>query len=275
MRRRKRLFSTSWGRGSEDEPKAEQAPLAGSAPTANAPLKNFAVLLVEDDLVVSVTLGRALRAGLADALVLTAHSLAEARLILKEDKIHFFILDINLPDGSGIDFILDITTHNPEAKIMLMTGAPLPEYRNQAQAFGVLHYMEKPLDHQTLLRLIRESRSSQAPLGGEESSLFSVALSRLTVLDILQLKCLNNSSQVLNFKSRTQGSGRVHFQNGEIVHAETERFKGLEALTEIIRWKGGYAEEVAQQSDVKRTITGNWQGVLLAAAQSADEQASG
>lgn len=236
-------------------------------------MKSFAVLIVEDDLVISVTLGRAVRAGLPDTLVLTARSVAEARLILQEDKIDFFILDINLPDGSGIDFILDVTVHNPEAKIVLMTGTPLPEYRNQAEAFGVLHFMEKPLDHRKLLDLIRENRSRPIAPGGEETSLFSVALSRLTVLDIIQLKCLKNSTQVLHFKSRTQGAGRVHFQNGEIIHAETERAKGIEALSEMIRWNGGYAEEVSEQPDVERTITGNWQGVLLIAAQSADEKA--
>ena len=47
-----------------------------------------------------------------------ARSLAEARLILQEDKVDFFILDINLPDGSGIDFILDVSMHNPEARVV-------------------------------------------------------------------------------------------------------------------------------------------------------------
>jgi hypothetical protein len=93
----------------------------------------------------------------------------------------------------------------------------------------------------------------------------------LTVLYIIQLKCLNNTTHVINFRSRRHGWGRVHFQNGEIVHAETLRSKGMEALSEIIRWKGGYAEEFPDDTAVERTITGGWQGVLLMAAQAADE----
>jgi DNA-binding response OmpR family regulator len=234
-------------------------------------VKNFSVLVVEDDLVTSITLCKALRVGIPEALVLTAHSLAEARLTLQEYTVDFFILDVNLPDGSGIDFILDVTLNNPEAKIILMTATPLPEYRDQAAAFGVLHFLEKPLNYQSLVALVQESRRSPAKVPEDDTSMFSVALSRLTVLDIIQLKCLNHTTQVINFKSRKHGSGRVHFQNGEIIHVETARSKGMEALCEIVRWKGGYAEEITDQSEVERTITGGWQGVLLMAAQAADE----
>jgi ActR/RegA family two-component response regulator len=234
-------------------------------------LKKFSVLVVEDDLVTSITLCKALHVGIPDAVVLSSHSLAEARLTIQEYTIQFFILDVNLPDGSGIDFILDATMNNPEAKIILMTATPLPEYRDQAAAFGVLHFMEKPLNYDNVLSVIRESRAAPS-VSEEDTSLFSVALSRLTVLDILQLKCLNNTTHVVNFRSRKHGSGRVHFQNGDIVHAETANAKGIEALSEIIGWKGGYAEEVTGDPLVERTITGGWQGVLLMAAQAADEK---
>ena len=95
-------------------------------------------MVVEDDLVTSVALGKVIRLGVPDAMVLSAKSLAEARLMLREYAITFFILDINLPDGSGIDFILDVTNASPEATIVLMTSTPLPEYRDQAAAFGVM-----------------------------------------------------------------------------------------------------------------------------------------
>lgn len=237
-------------------------------------VKNFALLVVEDDLVTSITLCKALRAGIPDALVLDARSLAEARLHLKEYRVDLFILDVNLPDGSGIDFILDVTMHNPDARIVMMTATPLPEYRDQAAAFGVMHFMAKPLDHQNLLTVVRESRKLPAPTSEEDASLFSVALSRLTALDIIQLKCLNHSTQAVIFKSPLHGSGRVYFQNGEITHAETARAKGIAALSEIIGWKSGQAEEVSDGLPVGRTITGSWQGVLLIAAQAADEKQS-
>jgi CheY-like chemotaxis protein len=229
-------------------------------------------MVVEDDLVTSITLSKALHVGIPDALVLTAYSLTEARLKLQEYTVNFFILDVNLPDGTGIDFIFDVTMNNPNSKIVMMTASPLPEYRDQAAAFGVLHFMTKPLNHTNLVTMIQDSRAQPTTTFEDETMLFNVALSRLTVLDIIQLKCLNHTTQVLDFKSPRHGSGRVHFRNGEIIHAETAKSKGMLALSEIISWKGGSAEEVQDGADVERTILSGWQSALLNAAQAADEK---
>jgi ActR/RegA family two-component response regulator len=234
-------------------------------------LKTFSVMVIEDDLVTSITLCKAIRVGIPDALVLTAHSLAEARLTLQEYTVNCFILDVNLPDGSGIDFIFDLTMKNPDANIVLMTNTPLPEYRDQAEAFGVLHFMAKPLDHKRLLAIVLEGRALPVAISKEENSLFNAALSRLTVLEIIQLKCLNNTTQAIDFKSARHGLGQVYFQNGEIIHAETALSKGMAALIEIVRWKGGHAEEVLDGSAAERTIMSSWQSTLLTAAQALDE----
>lgn len=229
-------------------------------------------MVVEDDLLTLITLCKAIRTGVPDVLVLTAHSLAEARLTLKEYTVNFLILDVNLPDGSGIDFIFDVTMNNPEASIVLMTNTPLPEYRDQAAAFGVMQFLAKPIDHKKLIDMIEDSRRAPALSSNEENALFDVALSRLTVMDILQLKCLNNTTQAIVFKSAKHGCGRVYFHQGEIVHAETERSKGMDALTEIVSWKGGHAHEVADTAEVEHTISTAWQSTLLMAAQAADEK---
>jgi CheY-like chemotaxis protein len=230
-------------------------------------------MVLEDDLVTSVALCKRLRTGMPDLLVLSPHSLAEARLMLQEYTVNFFVLDINLPDGSGIDFILDVTTANPEATVVLITSTPLPEYRDQASAFGVVHFLEKPIGREALLELVRESRRALAARSQTETSLFNASLSRLTVLDIIQLKCLNGMTQAVVFRSPQHGSGLVYFQNGEIVHAETASFNGLAALSEIISWKTGRAEEMPGMQFPARTITGNWQSSLLSAAHTADEKA--
>jgi len=256
-------------------------------------------MVVDDDLVTSVTLCKVIRKSVPDAVVLSARTLAEARLMMGEYTITFFLLDINLPDGSGIDFILDITKANPEAMIVLMTSTPLPEYRDQAEAFGVMNFMSKPVDHRKLVDLIKESRAT-APAGREESrrflggslsrlkrlvglgeapppregetTFFRASLSRLTVLDIIQLKCLNSMTQGITFKSSKHGVGRVYFQSGDIIHAETARATGMAALSEIIGWKGGRAEEIPDGVPPERTISDHWQNALLMAAHDADDK---
>jgi hypothetical protein len=92
------------------------------------------------------------------------------------------------------------------------------------------------------------------------------------VLDIIQLKCLNSTNQGMLFKSRKHGEGRVYFQNGDIIHAETARATGMTALSEIIGWKGGQAEEIPEGEPPERTISGSWQNALLIAAHAADDE---
>lgn len=234
-------------------------------------MKKFYVMILEDDPVTSVALAKALHLAMPDELVLTARTVAEARLLLEEYEIDFFVLDINLPDGSGIDFIAEIGARNPSASVVIMTAQPLPEYRDQAEAYGALRFMEKPVHYLSVAALARDCRAALAAQTRGNTGFFAAALTRLTVFDIIQLKCLNNATQVIDFTSAQGGRGRVYFQNGEIIHASTARSKGEAAVSEIIGWRSGRAQEVASAPPVERTIFTSWQNLLLNAAQSADE----
>ena len=234
-------------------------------------MKKFYVMVLEDDPVTSIALAKTLHLAMPDELVLTARSIAEARLLLEEYTFDFFVLDVNLPDGSGIDFLMDISAKNPSASVVIMTAQPLPENRDQAEAYGVLRFMEKPVHYLSVAALARDCRAALAAQASGNTGFFAASLTRLTVLDIIQLKCLNNANQVIDFTSSQGGRGRVYFQNGEIIHATTARSKGEAAVNEIISWRGGRAQEVASASPVERTIFTSWQSLLLNAAQSADE----
>jgi DNA-binding NarL/FixJ family response regulator len=234
-------------------------------------MKKFYSMILEDDPVTSIALAKALHLAMQDELVLTARTVAEARLLLEEYEIDFFVLDVNLPDGSGIDFLMEISAKNPSAAVIIMTAQPLPEYRDQAEAYGALRFMEKPVHYMTVAALARDCRAALATQTRGNTGFFAAALTRLTVLDIVQLKCLNNATQVIDFTSSQGGRGRVHFQNGEIIHATTAKSKGEAAISEIIGWRGGRAQEVVSAQPVERTIFKGWQSLLLNAAQSADE----
>lgn len=236
-------------------------------------MKEFRILLLEDTVVTSVAISRALELDLPDCIVLRAQSLFEARLLLKTYDIQFFILDIQLPDGSGIDFLKDIAERNPRAGVVMVTATPLPKYRQQASEFGVLHFMGKPVDVPLLRRLAREARGAAT---GSDTS-FSGSLKKLTVMDVVQLKCLARATVRLDFTNRDLGVGRVYVQDGEITHAEMIPYPGgapLEgeaAFNEVVGWRGGKVEEITGSLPARRTIHGGWQSLVLNAAQWVDE----
>lgn len=236
-------------------------------------MKDFRILIVEDVVVTSVAIGRSLEIDLPDSLVLRAQSLFEARLLLKTYDIHFFVIDIQLPDGSGIDFLKEVAAKNAKAGVVIVTATPLPKLREQASEFGVLHIMSKPVDVPLLRRLAREAKAN---LTGSDTS-FSGSLKKLTVMDVIQLKCLARATVRLDFIIRDLGLGRVFIQEGEITHAEVisqpgaTAIIGVAAFNEILTWRGGKVEEFTGQVPTRQTIKGDWQTIMLTAAQAIDE----
>jgi len=236
-------------------------------------MKDFRILLLEDVVVTSVAISRSLELDLPDCVVLRAQSLFEARLLLKTYDIQFFILDIQLPDGSGIDFLKDIAERNPRAGVVMVTATPLPKYRQQASEYGVLHFMSKPVDVPLLRRLAREARGAAT---GSDTS-FSGSLKKLTVMDVVQLKCLARATVRLDFTNRELGVGRVFVQDGEITHAEViphpgaAAIEGEAAFNTVLAWRGGKVDEITGALPGRRSIHGGWQSLMLNAAQWVDE----
>jgi DNA-binding NarL/FixJ family response regulator len=244
-------------------------------------MKRFRILLLEDVFVTSLAVARALEFELPECIVMRAQSLYEARVLLKTYDFHFFVVDIQLPDGSGIDFLPAIAERCPNAGMIIITASPLPKYRQRASEFGVLHFMEKPVDLPLLARLIaRHLHGEPKVLSGSDTS-FSASLRKLSVLDVIQLKCLARASVRLDF-TRSEGTlGRIYIKDGEVVHAEVVPpsgagcKEGVEAFNETLSWRGGKVDEALEPDPPRITIQENWQSLILNGTKWVDELTPG
>jgi ActR/RegA family two-component response regulator len=234
--------------------------------------EKFCVLVLDDDICLTTIVMKAVRMGLPSAEVLTARSVSEAQLLLTEFKIHFFILDVNLPDGTGIDFLREIRTKLPDARVMMMTSSPVSNYEKATKDLGLLLFQQKPVNTKEIVKLVRShyENMGHATTMLHANGQFAVSLTCLSALDIIQLKCVSNATLVLQIASPS-GIGRIYFEEGQIVHADTGESGGEEAFEEILRWKGGQIKELAAVCKPPRTITEGWQGLLLNVCQRMDE----
>lgn len=82
------------------------------------------ILHVEDDADLSNVLATALH---GSAEVLTAYNLKEARRLLKERAYTLVVLDIGLPDGSGLDLLEHITPQTGERLPVVILSADMPD----------------------------------------------------------------------------------------------------------------------------------------------------
>lgn len=66
------------------------------------------VLIIEDEIIQNENLAKIIEENYSDIEVFRAYSCKDTKKIMKEDEIDIFLVDVNLPDGSGIELIKEI-----------------------------------------------------------------------------------------------------------------------------------------------------------------------
>jgi DNA-binding NtrC family response regulator len=100
------------------------------------------LLIVDDDDVLRDTLERRLRKqGLA---VTGAASFADALVKAQEDQFDVALLDLHLPDGTGIELLSKLKENQPELEALMLTAHGSMETAIQAMKAGAYDYLTKP-----------------------------------------------------------------------------------------------------------------------------------
>ena len=117
-------------------------------------------LLVEDDPIICLRLQRLLaRMHSAPVRTTTADSLQAARGILETDDFGLVLVDIGLPDGSGIDIGRALAGRTP---VIALTGYGQPEDLRDSAAAGFHGHLVKPADPQVLHEAILQAARAAA-----------------------------------------------------------------------------------------------------------------
>jgi two-component system alkaline phosphatase synthesis response regulator PhoP len=132
---------------------------------------NLSVLLVEDEPNLGQTLRDYLRA--KKFLVELATSCEEARLKFNETSPAIIILDIGLPDGSGIELAREFRAQRKDCVLLFCTALNDPFLRVEGLELGAEDYVTKPFELKELtLRLDRILRSRALTLHSPDEMRF-------------------------------------------------------------------------------------------------------
>lgn len=107
-------------------------------------MEKHCILVVEDDVALAGGLCRALQNGTTEAVC--CHTLREAAALLavqKETKFSLVILDVNLPDGSGFDFLGQIKNKH-DIPVILLTANDMETDIVAGLEMGADDYITKP-----------------------------------------------------------------------------------------------------------------------------------
>jgi two-component system, NtrC family, response regulator AtoC len=93
--------------------------------------------------------------------VLTTGSVRETRQVIEHDMPDLMLLDLKLPDGTGIELLREIKRLQPEVPIILMTAFGEVETAVEAMSAGAYWFVKKPFQNDELLALVGRALESQ------------------------------------------------------------------------------------------------------------------
>jgi DNA-binding NtrC family response regulator len=114
---------------------------------------NPSLLIVEDDVAALSALRLLLKRSFA---VTPAGTIAEARAAIANGNFDWILLDLMLPDGSGIEILKSVKAASLPTKVVVMTGCGDPYILDTAQQLHPSAILAKPFSFPSLLSILRD-----------------------------------------------------------------------------------------------------------------------
>ena len=128
----------------------------------NPSIENKSILVVDDDDILRNRLEKAFqRRGFT---VFVAEDLSAAVDIGAEHRPHRAVLDLKMPDHSGLDVLRELLKVSPDTRCVILTGYGSITNAVEAVKLGAVNYVTKPADADQVLSAFDESgRPSPTP----------------------------------------------------------------------------------------------------------------
>lgn len=185
---------------------------------ANLPGRRGTLLLVEDSRLSSEAIRMMFRG--AAGRLRRADSLRSARRHLSLYMPDAILIDLGLPDGSGLDLIAELSRHRPRVpRIIAISGQP--EMEETAYAFGADAFIAKPIESLAHFRTLLAPdffpiSEADAPARGRRSTATAARDDLYLALDLLLMgRTLDQRKYALQF---IEGVARI-LEDAELLTA--------------------------------------------------------
>mgnify|MGYP005993207647 CR=1 FL=1 len=123
------------------------------------------ILIIDDEEHFAQVLSRSLaRLG---HITICASTAEQALSVTKQEDFDWISLDLRLGKDSGLNLISQLQSHNPQARIVILTGFASIPTAVEAIKLGAFNYLHKPATVQELLRAFEDTTEEEVSI--EES----------------------------------------------------------------------------------------------------------
>ncbi|MCI0416834.1 sigma-54 dependent transcriptional regulator [bacterium] len=180
------------------------------------------VLLVDDEAAIRFSFTKYLtRTGFQ---ITEAATLNDARIAVGNQRFDAVLLDLNLPDGNGLDWIQEVRSMQPDVAIVVITGIGDIPSAVEAMRRGADHFLTKPVNMSDLELFLRKSLEvgslrrknlTHRRLAKMPQPFFGESAAMKNMIPLLQLAADNESNVLLQGETGT-GKGIfarwIHYQ---------------------------------------------------------------
>jgi CheY-like chemotaxis protein len=198
--------------------------------------------------------------------VYTATSGSRAIAMLEAEPFRLLICDLKMPKMDGLQVLSIVRRKHPQLRTVVLTSVMDEQFRSRVYALGVDLFWQKPGSEQEIKMFLE---CLESLLGREVESGFRGVQSK-SLVDIIQLECISQSSSVLRIINGPL-MGKIWILDGELIDAEADELRGEPAFHKILAWRAGNFETLASEPARPRTIFKSYNGLLLETAQALDE----
>lgn len=218
------------------------------------------ILVVEDD---PTTRLLAMRVAAMDPrfTVLGVGSVGEAKELLESENPKVVILDMELPDGTGLEVLETIARQGNQARVVIVSAhvAEFPDLLSSS----ALRILSKPLEPEQLRGVLDSAVGST----GSRAQVYSFSIS-----EYLQIACLGRHSVTIEVLVGDEPCGTIDVWEGELYAATDALGEGQRAFNRLSLTAGSIlairALETAPQT---RSIELHWERAVFEAAKLSDE----
>ena len=125
------------------------------------------ILVVDDHEIVRDGLRWMLGAEAGLEVTAGAETAAEAMELIRREQPHIVLLDIHLPDQSGLDALRDMRATFPDVPVVILTMSDDPEYVEEAVRAGAVGYLVKNAPQDEIVHALRAAAAGGAYLQAE------------------------------------------------------------------------------------------------------------
>ncbi|RYY00425.1 response regulator, partial [bacterium] len=211
--------------------------------------------IVDDDMLTRLIIEKYLTQHNYNAVAIS--SAVEGQNILTKESFDLVITDINMPEISGIDFLIWIKANSPRTKVIVMTSFSSEATKKFVSQSGAINYLEKPLDLKELDSFIAERLIDNS---------FSGFVRDIALFDYIKVLSFSGSTKKVSIiDPETNKTAFIYMKEGNIVHAEYADIHGEQALFKILKMENGIFTDMQWSEPSEISISVPFEELLVEA----------